>query len=493
MAEFSRWQVRYGVALLAVAAAIAATMIPSIGRGLVTLLFLAVFVSAGYGGMGPGLFATGLITILAAIGPLTEADFAPWRIVAILTLAAGGVLITWVVEALHVARRRIEASEQQLRQRLDELAEADRRKDEFLAMLAHELRNPLAAISGAVQVATLAAGQNELEWSMDVINRQVKHLSRLIDDLLDVSRITRGKIQLRKERLDVASVLRGAIELSRPLIDARQHKLTVAIAPGTLPAEGDPVRLEQIVTNLLLNAAKYTERGGEIVLAAQREGDAIVVTVKDTGMGIPPGQIGRMFELFAQGDRSLERSEGGLGIGLTLARSLAEMHGGRLTATSAGPGRGSEFVVRLPTAPPLADNATRPNPRGEASVERRLRVLVIDDNIDMARALASLLTLLDHQAWTAHDGPSGLEAARIHRPQVVLLDIGLPGMDGYQVAERLRREEFGKSIRLVAVTGYGQEEDRERALSAGFDQFVTKPVDYATLLTLTAARDAVVR
>ena len=248
--------------------------------------------------------------------------------------------------------------------------------------------------------------------------------------------------------------------------------------------EGDPVRLEQIVTNLLTNAAKFTEAGGEIWVSADHDEEGIVIKVRDTGMGIPPDQISRMFELFAQADHSLARSEGGLGIGLTLARSLTEMHGGRLTATSAGHGAGSEFVVRLPAASPVSASSTGATPQGEPAHMGRLRVLVIDDNIDMARGLATMLKMQNHEVWVASDGPSGLETARFRRPEVVLLDIGLPGMDGYQVAERLRREEFGQAVRLIAVTGYGQEENRQRALSAGFDQVVTKPVDYTTLRTL---------
>jgi PAS domain S-box-containing protein len=609
MVKLRPWPLRYGVAVLAVAAAMAATTIPTIGRGLISLLFLAVFVSAGYGGIGPGIFATALVTLAGGIGPLlAEPEIQPWRVIAILTLVAGGILITLVMETLHRASQRIEASrrwftavltsigdaviatdaqghviflnpvaqtitgwasdeavgkplravfpivnestrepvenpvgrvlgaegvvgladqtiliardgtqrpiddsgapikekggattgvvlvfrditerkrlEQELRRRLAELAEADRRKDEFLAMLVHELRNPLAALSSAVQVTALTGAQDQLDWCMDVINRQVKHLSRLIDDLLDVSRITRGKIQLRKARLDLAAVLKSAIELARPMIEARRHELMVDIAPGPLPTDGDRVRLEQVVTNLLTNAAKYTENGGHIWLSAQREDQAIVLKVRDDGMGIAPEQISGMFELFAQGDRSLARSEGGLGIGLTLARSLTELHGGRLTATSPGLGKGSEFEVRLPVAQPLPDATPGTKLRGEQDLPRGLRVLVIDDNVDMARGLARLLKLLNHAVWTAYDGPSGIDAARAHRPDVVLLDIGLPGMDGYQVAEQLRREDFGRNAHVIAVTGYGKAEDRLRAHTAGFDHFITKPVDYSTLLSL---------
>ncbi len=231
-------------------------------------------------------------------------------------------------------------------------------------MLAHELRNPLAAIHSAVQLTALPDAQDQRDWCQNVINRQVKHLSRMVDDLLDVSRITRGKIRLKKEHIEATAVIEHAVETVRPLIEERAHQLTVSLRPG-LKLEADPVRLEQILTNLLTNAAKYTERGGQIWLSAQREDEAIVITVRDTGVGIPPEQIPRMFDLFAQGDRSLARSEGGLGIGLTLARSLAEMHGGRLTATSAGPGTGSEFVLRLPAEMPLAAGPAGPNPRVE--------------------------------------------------------------------------------------------------------------------------------
>ena len=324
---------------------------------------------------------------------------------------------------------------------------------------------------------------------MEVIDRQVKHLARLIDDLLDVARVTQGKIRLRKEHVDIALVLHSAIESARPLIESREHKLTVAIPPQALPAEGDPLRLEQIVTNLLTNAGKYTPNGGEILLSAGREGESIVIKVRDTGVGISPEQISKMFELFAQGDRSLARSEGGLGIGLTLARSLAEMHGGRLTATSDGLGKGSEFVVHLPAAVPSGAGPKCAGQPGDAGRSGGMRVLVIDDHVDTTQGLSRLLKLLNHEVWTAGDGPTGLEAARAHRPDVLLLDIGLPGMDGYQVAEQLRREDFGKDMLLIALTGYGREEDHQRALSAGFDHFVTKPVDYAALQAIMVVAD----
>jgi len=364
-----------------------------------------------------------------------------------------------------------------------ELREKDRRKDEFLAMLAHELRNPLAAINNAVQLSTMSMLQDQIEWSMDVISRQIKHLARLIDDLLDVSRITRGKIELRKENIDATPVLNSAAETTGRLIEERNHELIVSFRPG-LRLEADPVRLEQIIVNLLTNAAKYTENGGRIWLSANREGREVVIKVKDTGVGIPPEKIPQMFELFTQGDRTLARSEGGLGIGLTLVRSLAEMHGGTVTATSEGPGKGSEFIVRLPAAgaPPKA-SAISPGNSPQAG-KQPSRILVVDDNVDTVRGLARLLKLLGHEVETAYDGPSALEVAPIFKPEYVLLDIGLPGMDGYQVASRLREEEVLQHTVIIAISGYGQDDDRRRTREAGFDHHLVKPVNHDSLMAL---------
>jgi PAS domain S-box-containing protein len=374
--------------------------------------------------------------------------------------------------------------EQELRRRLTELAETDRRKDEFLAMLAHELRNPLAAISNAVQLTGRFGDPEQSEWSVKVINRQIKHLARLIDDLLDVSRITRGKIQLRKETVDAAAIFRDVIESVRPVMDERQHVLTVSITAGALWLNADPTRLEQILANLLHNAAKYTDNGGHIWFSAEQDGRDVVIKVKDTGIGIPPEKLAQMFELFAQGDRSLARPEGGLGIGLTLARSLTEMHGGSLSAKSDGPGKGTEFTVRLPAssspgAAPETEGQRRPHGNGS-------RVMVVDDNVELAVGLARLLKLLGHDVQMAHDGPTALDAARSFRPEVVLLDIGLPGLDGYQVAEQLRREGCGRNARIIAITGYGHEEDRRRSREAGFDHHLVKPIDFKSLVTVLA-------
>jgi PAS domain S-box-containing protein len=364
-----------------------------------------------------------------------------------------------------------------------ELRDNDRRKDEFLAMLAHELRNPLSAISNAVRLARRTHAEEELEWSQEVIERQAGKLARLMDDLLDVSRITRGKIQLRKEALDARRVLQSAVESVRPLIDERGHELTVSTGPGALRLEADPMRLEQILINLLTNAAKYSDRGGHIRVTAERQGAEVAFRVQDDGMGIPPESLPTMFELFAQGERTVARSEGGLGIGLTLVRKLAEMHGGSVSAQSEGPGKGSVFTVRLPAADEGAAVAASAAPAGKAG-QGRSRILVVDDNVDTARGLARLLKLLGHELAIAYDGPSAIEAARGFRPDAILLDIGLPIMSGYEVAARLRREECCKDAVIIAVSGYGQEEDRRRSKEAGFDDHLVKPVD----LDLLAAK-----
>ena len=367
-----------------------------------------------------------------------------------------------------------------------ERLEADRRKDEFLAMLAHELRNPLASISSAAQLFGQLETEADLEWAKDVVQRQVKHLSRLIDDLLDVSRITRGKISLRKEVLNLSPIVSSAVEVVRPLMEERKHELVVSVTNGALRLEGDSLRLEQILVNLLTNAAKYTESGGRISLSATHEQDSIVVKVRDNGMGIPADLLPRVFDLFVQGDRTMARSEGGLGIGLTLVQKLTEMHGGTVIAESAGLGSGSEFTVRLPAI-------TKPGegkPQGQSSFPRiarqSSRVMVVDDNVDTAAGLAKLLKLLGHDVVVAHDGPESIEIARAHRPEVILLDIGLPQMNGYEVVRQLRQEPCCKTSLIIALSGYGQEEDRRKSLEAGFDHHLIKPVDFDTLLALLA-------
>jgi PAS domain S-box-containing protein len=367
------------------------------------------------------------------------------------------------------------------------LKETDRRKDEFLAMLAHELRNPLAPIRNAVQIFR-AKGPPvpELQWARDVIDRQVFQLTRLVDDLLDVSRITRGKIELRKERVQLAAIVNSAVEASRPLIEKWGHEFTVTLPPEPIYLEADQTRLAQALLNLLNNAAKYTEQGGRIWLTAERDGEHVVIRVKDTGIGIPQEMLPRIFDMFTQVDRSLERSQGGLGIGLTLVQSLVERHGGTVKAHSGGPGKGSEFVVRLPVAAESKDRGQD----GAAGIEKvaapaKCRILVVDDNQDAADSLAMLLRILGNEVHTAHDGLEAVGAAGVFRPDVVLLDIGLPKLNGYEAGRRIR-EQQGKGVVLIALTGWGQEEDRRRSKEAGFDYHMTKPVEFDALQELLA-------
>jgi len=387
-------------------------------------------------------------------------------------------------QATEASRDRAEAHEAQL-------ATADLRKNEFLAVLAHELRNPLAAVQNAVARATLSGTWENLEWSRDVTARQVANFAHLINDLLDVSRITQGKILLRKARIDATPVLHHAVESVRPLVEERKHELLLTFTSTDLSLDADTTRVEQVLVNLLSNAAKYTPPGGRIQLIAGVEGGEVVFRVRDNGLGIPPELLPRLFDLFEQGDHSLARSEGGLGIGLTLARSLAELHGGTVTATSGGPGEGSEFVVRLPAARGPAPTAAVPAGCPADSHARRLRVLVVDDRVDTAEGMAEILRLSGDDAWVAHNGEEALAAAREHRPEVMLLDIGLPGMDGYELASRLRGEECGRGAVLIAVTGYGDEEARLRSAKAGFNHHLVKPVDLDALLALINRPDVV--
>ncbi len=359
-----------------------------------------------------------------------------------------------------------------------ELCESQRQKDDFLAMLAHELRNPLAAIQYANQLATLA--KNDDSTATEVIDRQVKNLAHLIDDLLDVSRITRDKIQLRKEAVDGRVLIDRALATVGPAIAERRHELVTELSSAPMPLSADPVRVEQILVNLLSNAAKYTPEGGKITVRSFPLDGQVVYKIKDTGIGIPPDMLPRVFELFTQVARSLDRAQGGLGIGLTVVRKLAEMHGGSVSAASEGLGQGSEFTVRLPIAAALPTELPEAIPATHVSP---LRILVVDDNVDMANSLGTLLEQAGHTITTAHDGLAALAAARKFHPDAIVLDIGLPGLDGYRVAEALRREPAFANVRLVAVSGYGQAEDRNRAKAAGFDHHLVKPVDFGQLVT----------
>ena len=377
--------------------------------------------------------------------------------------------------------------EDDLRRVAEELSDADRRKNEFLAMLAHELRNPLAPISSAVRALSLGGGDGTAVHSAsEMLERQVGQIVRLVDDLLDVSRISRGKIVLRTERVELSRIISQAVEATRALYRSMNHELALTLPPEPVYLDADPTRLAQVVGNLLNNACKFTESGGRISLAVEREGTQVVIRVKDNGVGIAADDLPRIFEMFTQIDSSLERSPTGLGIGLTLVKTLVEMHGGTVEAHSAGPGRGSEFVVRLPMlleepGPPPARHVVEPS-----SAVRR-RVLIVDDNKDAAEWLATLLNLSGHETHVAHDGADAMKAAERILPDVVLLDIGLPRVDGYEVCRRIRQQPWGKRLVIVALTGWGQEEDRQKSREAGFNTHLIKPVDEHVIANVLAS------
>ena len=367
------------------------------------------------------------------------------------------------------------------------LQEADRNKDEFLAMLAHELRNPLAPIHNALQLMRMQASAAQSQWAQEVIGRQLASLTRLVDDLLDVSRITRGKITLAREPLEVASLITRALETIEPLIQERGHMVTLEMPPERLRVDGDPTRLTQALGNVLGNAAKYTDRGGRIALNCARAGSDVEIRVRDNGIGIPAELLPRIFDLFTQLDRRSDHSISGLGIGLALVRRLVEMHGGSVGAVSGGAGAGSEFLIRLPllcevtrSAEPLATAAAGDVP----TVPRR--ILLADDNPDALESLALVLRLRGHEVFSAANGALALETAVRHMPEVALLDIGMPLLDGYEVARRIRAQEWGKAVTLVALTGWGQESDRRRSQEAGFNTHLVKPLDLDKLSALLA-------
>jgi len=404
-------------------------------------------------------------------------------------------LVSAVRAALRARRRQYQIRDQltELGRVADTLRESDRRKDEFLAILAHELRNPLAPLSNALEAIKRPEGVGMMEWARGVMERQVTQMVRLIDDLLDLSRVSRGKIKLNRENLDLADIVHDAFEVCRPAIDRAAHQLDVSLPRERVQLEGDHTRLVQVLCNLLSNAAKYTPPGGRIGVAARTEGSDVLIEVSDNGTGIPADMLPKVFDMFTQVEHSLERSQGGLGIGLTLVKRLVELHGGSIEAYSDGPGCGSRFVVRL--ARKIRVGVVRPvaEPERASSAAPRSppkRILVADDNRDAAESLANLLRLSGHEVRTAHDGQEAVEVASQFKPSIALLDIGMPLMNGYDAAARIRALDEGGEITLVALTGWGQPEDRRRSRAAGFSHHFVKPLDPALLERVLSETEA---
>jgi PAS domain S-box-containing protein len=388
-----------------------------------------------------------------------------------------------VIGASKIARDNTE------RKRVEEaLREADRRKDEFLALLAHELRNPLAPLRNGLEVMRLATGDpSAVAQAREMMVRQVGHMVRLIDDLLDISRINRGKMELRCSRVLLVDVINSAVETVRPLIDAAGHRLEISLPPEHVILDADLTRLAQVFGNLLTNSSRYTERGGHIWLDAQRRGDVVSVTVRDNGIGIPAESLPRIFDMFSQVDRSIERSTGGLGIGLALVKGLVEMHGGTVTAESAGPKKGTTFTVELPVLASHSTPVTLENSESASIGDGHgRRILVVDDNEDAARSMARLLTLVGNEVRTAHDGIEAVETADEFRPEIILMDMGMPRLNGYEATRRIRERPWGRSVKIIALTGWGQENDKVRSHEAGCDGHLVKPVQLPELDELLA-------
>jgi signal transduction histidine kinase len=475
-------------------------------------LMVSVILAAWFGGLGPGLLATALGlggALLFLPNPLGHVPLPSAQVVLMLVRSVVlGVLVSVILETLHRTRRRLEGERAQLQseiRRRDEaenlvrhlnedlcrreeaLLLADRRKDEFLATLAHELRNPLAPLLNGLHLIRLAGSDPKLvAQSREMMERQVGQMVHLIDDLLDVSRITQGKLTLRLERLDLARVVRGAVETSRPVIDERSHVLSVDVPREPVLVDGDPTRLAQVLSNLLNNGAVYTDRGGRIEVEVEPADGWVSIRVRDNGMGMTPEILARVFDLYSQARLTPDAPRTGLGIGLHLSRRLVEMHGGRLEASSDGPGKGSEFVIVLPAA----DGTEAPRSESRATPETlprfSRRVVVADDNADSAESLAILLRMAGAEVRTAHDGEEALEVMSAFRPEVAFIDIGMPSMSGYDVAMKTRRSTWGDGIVLVAVTGWGQSEDKRLSREAGFDIHLVKPVSSSRLHSLLA-------
>jgi signal transduction histidine kinase/CheY-like chemotaxis protein len=429
------------------------------------------------------------VLILTQPGADSPESAEAWRTLGNVTLIERPTRVTTLLSAAQTAIR-ARSRQYQIRGHLTErlkneqaLRSADRRKDEFLATLGHELRNPLAPISNSLEIMKLSGAFStpRTQQAGEVMERQIHYLNRLVDDLLEVSRITRGIIEVRKEPLDLSAIVKAAVETSRPVLDNLRHELIVDLEAEPLSVGGDPVRLTQVFANLLNNAAKYTNHGGRITISTRRDQGEAVISVKDNGIGIAPNVLAQVFDMFMQVDRSTRRSQGGLGIGLTLVRSLVSMHGGTVEARSDGPGLGSEFIVRLPLI--LKAAVAAEEPRRISPLPSR-RILIVDDSRDGGESLATLLRVLGAEVALAHSGRTALECVDTFKPHVVLLDIGMPGMDGYEVARRIRANPANRNISLIALTGWGQDEDRRRSVAAGFNHHLVKPADIEQLRQL---------
>jgi signal transduction histidine kinase/ActR/RegA family two-component response regulator len=462
------------------------------------LFFLVPVLAAWSGGLPAGLFA---IVLSVPVADYFFLDiYHPEEQIRIVLFVAAALLMIWLVELLHRARRRVEQHERQLEHEIAErkdmeraLQDADRRKDEFLATLAHELRNPLAPLANSLELWPFAADNPaELERLRHIMDAQVKQMTRLIDDLLDISRITRGRIELHSQRVDLRVLIARAIETVAPLVQSNRQTLSVELPDEPVILEGDAARLTQVFGNVLHNAAKFTGPEGRISIVAHAQHDKVEVRVRDSGPGIPTNMLSDIFEMFHQVDRTLHRASGGLGIGLNLAKKLVEIHGGSILARSDGEGSGSEFVVRLPL--PAGDRPAPLDEQGGSEVRDPLpprRILVVDDTRACAETLALMLRSIGQEVAVAGDGDAALDWVRAHEPEVVFLDIAMPRVDGYELARRIRAQDGLKPATLVALTGFGQADDRRRAYAAGFDHHLTKPATLASLRALLAslARD----
>ncbi|MBI3839280.1 MAG: response regulator [Planctomycetia bacterium] len=490
MSQFRSSYQGYLVAILATAVVVVAGG-HVLGKNALLLFFVVPVVATRTGGLMAGLFGT---LLSAVVGPYFFMDPTGLHIsqtdqmrVATFVIVAG--FMSWLVESLHVARRRVEDRQRQLereaagRMQMEKaLQDADRRKDEFLATLAHELRNPLASLSYALQIwSPFEDDHAEMVQLRTLMERQVQQLTRLIDDLMDVSRITRGKIQLQKQRVQLDTLILGVVEAIQPLVETSAQQLTVTMPVEPTYVEGDVGRLTQVFGNILHNATKYTGRNGIIGIVAEKQGGKAVVKIRDNGPGIPKQMLADIFEMFRQVDQTLDRAHGGLGIGLTLVKRLVDVHGGSVEARSDGLGKGSEFIVTLPTV--ASESNGQPEGAGQKADQTvpRRKILVVDDVQASAQTLAMMLRAIGQEASVAHDGPAAIEWVIEKKPDVVFLDIAMPGMNGYEVARLLRARPDLRSLRLVALTGYGQVEDRRKAAEAGFDHHMTKPASVDAL------------